>query len=361
MSHSGITRLADELTLQRDFFAPRVPVYARLLELLPDVLTGPRAAALASAWSQRTFSAWYERPLLLLGAMRDDALREGNGHPLWQAIAAAEPEVRCATPAALATALSPDRRAVWLTLEARFVQTNETSRALAWLWPAALAARSDPARPIVLADIGASAGLNLVADHLPAIWEQPDGAAVPVTPLPPIIGRTGFDSRPVDARDDDQARWLRACVWPGQRSRIERLEAAIGAFRRLARGGAGPAVLTCAAREVAARLPRPPHTGGPRVIAYQTVVRDYMQADDLRAYERGMDGWLQECPPASALWMELEVARESADATDPFHLTAHLRLASGEVVALVLASSEPHPHLVRVRPDAVETLRRALG
>jgi hypothetical protein len=97
------------------------------------------------------------------------------------------------------------------------------------------------------------------------------------------------------------------------------------------------------------------------VIAYQTVVRDYMQADELSAYERSMDDWLQECPPASALWMELEVAREGANATDPFHLTAHLRLASDEVVALVLASSEPHPHVVRVRPDAVETLCRALG
>ncbi len=359
MGHSRTTRLTDELTLQRDFFAPRVPVYARLLDILPDTLAGPVGHALATAWSKRTFSAWYERPLLLLGALRDDALREGSSHPLWPAIAAGEPDVHSATPAALAAALSPTRRGVWLTLERRFVQTNETSRALAWLWPAALGARSDPARSIEIVDIGASAGLNLVADHLPAIWEQPDGAAVPVTPLPPITRRTGFDHRPVDVRDDDQARWLRACVWPGQRSRIERLEDAIRAFHGLAGRGAGPALLMCAARDVPARLPRPT-TNGPRVIAYQTVVRDYMQADELRAYERSMDDWLRECPPASALWMELEVAREGAT-TDPFHLTAHLRLASDEVAALILASSEPHPHVVRVRPDAVATLRRALG
>lgn len=360
MGHSGTTRLRDELTLQRDFFASRVPVYARLLDLLPDTLAGPLGDALAAAWSKRSFSAWYERPLLLLGAMRDDALREGSSHPLWQAIAAGEPDVLSATPTALAAALAPTRWAVWRTLETRFVQTNETSRALAWLWPAALGARSDPARSIVLVDIGASAGLNLVADHLPAIWQQPDGAPVLVTPLPPITRRTGFDHRPVDVRDDDQAHWLRACVWPGQRARIERLEDAIRAFRALARGGAGPVVSTCAARDVPARLPRPTTTGS-RVIAYQTVVRDYMQADELHAYERGMDDWLRECPPASALWMELEVAREGASATDPFHLTAHLRLASDEVVALVLASTDPHPHVVRVRPDAVETLRRALA
>ena len=66
MDHSGTTRLRDELTLQRDFFASRVPVYARLLDLLPDTLAGPLGDALAAAWSERTFSAWYERPLLLL-------------------------------------------------------------------------------------------------------------------------------------------------------------------------------------------------------------------------------------------------------------------------------------------------------
>ena len=57
------------------------------------------------------------------------------------------------------------------------MKTNETSRALAWLWPASLAGGG---RRIALADVGASAGLNLVADALPNPWTTEDGSPLEV-------------------------------------------------------------------------------------------------------------------------------------------------------------------------------------
>ena len=43
--------------------------------------------------------------------------------------------------------------------------------------------------------------------------------------------RAGIDLSPVDLRVPAEVRWLRACVWPDQRARHERLEAALAVAR----------------------------------------------------------------------------------------------------------------------------------
>ena len=64
-------------------------------------------------------------------------------------------------------------------------------------------------------------------------------AAVPPLDPPPVAWRAGIDLSPVDLRDPDDVRWLRACVWPDQRARHERFEAALAVARR-ARAGRRP-------------------------------------------------------------------------------------------------------------------------
>jgi hypothetical protein len=49
--------------------------------------------------------------------------------------------------------------------------------------------------------------------------------------LPEVASRAGIDLEPVDVHDVAGTRWLRACLWPEQPERIERLEAAIGIAR----------------------------------------------------------------------------------------------------------------------------------
>ena len=43
--------------------------------------------------------------------------------------------------------------------------------------------------------------------------------------MPEVVARVGVDLDPVDVTDPDEARWLRACLWPDQPERTARLEA----------------------------------------------------------------------------------------------------------------------------------------
>jgi hypothetical protein len=107
-----------------------------------------------------------ERPLLLLAALRYDALCERSTHPLRQAVSDHSGRVEAVTPEAFAAALSPARTRVDEVLRKRAVQTNETTRAVVWLWPAHLLLRAGERRSMALVDLGTSAGLNLIGDDL---------------------------------------------------------------------------------------------------------------------------------------------------------------------------------------------------
>ena len=72
--------------------ATRAPAYATVLDFLGPELTGDIAARLRASWADRSFTAWYERPLLLLSAIRQDALAEGESHPLSAALRSKDPD-----------------------------------------------------------------------------------------------------------------------------------------------------------------------------------------------------------------------------------------------------------------------------
>ena len=50
---------------------------------------------------------------------------------------------------------------------------------------------------------------------------------VPTRAVPEVVARIGVDRDPVDVTDADDARWLRACLWPDQPERVARLDAEI--------------------------------------------------------------------------------------------------------------------------------------
>ena len=336
-----LERLAEDLEQQRKFVAARAPVYGRMLELLMSVVPLDR---LEETWRHRTFEAWFDRPLLLLAALRDDALEEGASHPLDRAIGSGA-DVDAATPDRVRAAFAPDRP-VWRKLHDRFVQTNETSRAVTWLWPAHLIGSVHPGTSLQIFDIGASAGLNLVADALPRIWTR-DGARLPIDPLPRIGRRCGFDRRPVDATDESDARWLRACIWPGQTARQTRLEQAIAAWRTMR---PRPELIAADAGEVPARLPCETPD---RIIAYQTVMRDYLPAGERARYESGMRAWLDGLPTGQALWIEMEVTPGARTGGPSGNIVVHAR--GGE--DFLLATCEAHPGALTVFDEAVDAFR----
>ena len=123
---------------------------------------------------------------------------------------------------------------------ARRVQTNEPARC-ATLLP--LLARLS--QPLALLEVGASAGLCLLPDYY--AYDYGGHAVAPSiltarpplfhcvasagTPLPAhnvkIAWRAGLDLNPLDCRDPDDVRWLKALVWPGEGEREEMLSRAL--------------------------------------------------------------------------------------------------------------------------------------
>ncbi|CAB4322633.1 unannotated protein [freshwater metagenome] len=143
--------------------------------------------------------------------------------------------------------------AIAATMRTRTTQTNEVGRSANLLAVYASISRRltrhGDDRPLAIIEIGPSAGLNLLADRFhveyfagdtvigsggdPASRVQLRCELRGTTSFPglagmhPIADRSGLDPAPIDITDPDDARWLRACVWPGVPDRPERLAAAI--------------------------------------------------------------------------------------------------------------------------------------
>jgi hypothetical protein len=231
---SGTEGIREDIAQQLVLMGSASPSYRRILQELDVLLAGHAGrdllAGFERVWQKRTFEGPYERPLLFLAALRADARAEGPSHPLFQAIAADAPDERAVTARALEAAVGRERIAFWITLRSRRIQTNELTRSVTWLWPATIAGAGGRARPLMLFDVGASAGLNLVADRVDVSWRRSSGEALVVSRELDVRLRSGFDPRPLDVRRKDDCEWLRACVWPEQRDRLARLDAAIAAF-----------------------------------------------------------------------------------------------------------------------------------
>lgn len=137
------------------------------------------------------------------------------------------------------------------TVATRQTQTNEIGRCALFLAGLGVAGvdGSHTARPVAHVDVGASAGLNLSLPRLRYRYDDGDVlvdssrvSSVGSAPLlecstrgdgpvpqriPDVVSSTGIDRSPLDVRDPADARWLRACCWPDQVDRFERLDAAL--------------------------------------------------------------------------------------------------------------------------------------
>lgn len=194
------------------------------------------------------------RPNLLLAAVHELVLA-GSAHPLashFPSVGGAA-AVDAALPAAFIDFCAQHEAELRERIATRTTQTNEIGRC-AVLWPVLqhLVAATGMRR-IALLDLGCSAGLNLGVDAYAYAYEvggTPLGAAaapgVPViacrrvgscrpdphAPLPHIVERLGIDPAPIDVADGAAVRWLRACLWPHDAPRRERLDQAVQIARR---------------------------------------------------------------------------------------------------------------------------------
>jgi hypothetical protein len=173
-------------------------------------------------------------------------------------------------------------------------QTNEVGRSAA-LTGGLLHLTAKYPLTVRLFEIGASAGLNLRADHFlynfaGGQWGPADSPVVIDDawrgPLPPrhpihIIERQGYDIAPIDATTGDGELTLLSYVWPDMTGRVGRLRGAIDVARRVPaamhRSSAADAV---AGIELAS---------GALTVLCHSIMWQYLGADERSAVSRGID------------------------------------------------------------------------
>lgn len=217
------------------------PLTARLCRLCADRLEHGRVAELVLGWDGDASSRGDSVPLRLMGALHalvltgaDPALADAYGAAaglsddhLWRVVAAALERHQ-------------DHVVHWLHSAP---QTNEVRRSAALIaaghW---LTARFG--LPLVLSELGASAGLNLLWDRWrldgpagmlgpvdgPVVLTPDWRGAVPVCAPPQVVGRAGVDLNPLDPVADRLR--LLSYVWADQADRLERTRAALDVAAR---------------------------------------------------------------------------------------------------------------------------------
>jgi len=320
---------------QERFAGGYSPLYARLFGAVAGWLevdtTDPIVAWLRDVSAGRQP---FEVTLLLAAALHREVLA---GAPEVAALARFYPTVGSQSPgaadeaftAALREAILARREALAPFIQHAAVQTNETARGLVWLLP--VAHLGWPA--IHLIELGASAGLNLVAERrayrlvdavepartlleLGAVGESPFVTAVRGDwtgathfrkwVAPNVLSRTGGDLRPFHLHTVEDERALAAFVWGDQPARLARLREGIAALHAV-KATAAPVRLfpLRLPDELPAFLARHAPPAGAPVVIYNTTVTMYLP--ECGAALREMVGrWAAE-HAAPVLWLQWEL------------------------------------------------------
>jgi hypothetical protein len=193
-------------------------------------------------------------------------------------------------------------------------QTNEPQRSAA-LAPGCLTVAAATGLPLVLSELGASAGLNLIWDRYrfafgAAAWGDPTSpvciapdwtGAPPPLPAAVIRERAGCDRAPLDPADPTAERRLVSFVWADQTARIDRLRAAL-VLARLAGVGVARAD---AAEWLDARLAAP-MPGRAHVVTH-SIVWQYLAPRDRARIEAALAAaGGRAAPDAPLAWLRLE-------------------------------------------------------
>ncbi len=253
-------RLAGRFRKQQEFTAGYSPLYSRLFGILADWLTAKPGVDPLVDWLVRTGAerSSFDVPLLLLAGLHRDILAgcaEVQGLAQYFPSVGGKKDIQEGNIGdCLRQAIGERQGELAAFLNTATVQTNETARGLCWLLPVLYPGW----KSIHLVDLGASAGLNLVADQRlyrlregitgQSLVELGCGAPVQFvvdcegafilpsrTIIPAISSRLGCDCAPFVLQTTRDEQTLAAFVWGDQLERLAMLRQGIAALRRVNR------------------------------------------------------------------------------------------------------------------------------
>lgn len=335
---------------QRAYCEQRSPLYAAVLRALEEDAARQPAwlERVEQSWSERHFAVAWEAAHLLLACLHFSALR-GEASELAAAYPSCGGSGRDPGAAAIAF-LNRAPEEFWARLRVGMVQTNEVGRSVAWMFAAAVTFGQRDL-PFHLLELGSSAGLNLVGDHLsqacrfvwpdgrpakpPARWNRPQ----------PVLTRTGLDLCPRDLADPHDRLWLKACIWADDLPRLERFERAAEVFLRLQADAFGPTLEQCSFSDAPDWVvDNVPARQGQGLVIFNSIATIYLDETDYRALQQGMEHALAPWKDR-AIWVEYERARGATHG--PLELQVH-RVVDGRLESRVLGSGAPRPETIRL-------------
>jgi hypothetical protein len=225
-----------------------------------------------------------------------------------------------------------DAGAVWSKLDAAIeehadfitarlgqqIQTNEVRRC-AVLMPGFMVVNARAQLPMRLAEIGASAGLNLCWDRYryqlgDQHWGDPESpvsvaaewsGGMPTLGGVEIASRGGCDLSPLDVTSEEDRRRLRSFVWPDQLERFARLDDALALARSLA-----PSVVRSTAGDFVDETLSEPAEGRVTVI-YHSIMWMYVPQEERERIESALRAAGEAAGPEAPLaWLRMEFVDE---------------------------------------------------
>ncbi len=279
MAYSFYARLHHRFRYQQEFTRDYSPLYTAVYGVVADWFEAdPEDAVVKWLLVAGDGRSTFDVPLLLLAGLHRDVLMRipaaselASFYPSVGGEASAEqlfgneiydervpamqgyrkPSSRLQT--ALRTAILARREVLQQFIQTFTVQTNETGRGIVWLLPLMFSNWE----AVHLVDLGASAGLNLIAEQrtfeffdrngrlqltlgqgaLAQFAVKIESGHLPVVPqsrrIPHIISRTGCDLFPFELETAVDAQTLAAFIWPDQVARLQRLREGIAAFHQV--------------------------------------------------------------------------------------------------------------------------------
>lgn len=375
------SRLADRFRKQQQFAEGYSPLYAALFGVVGDWLADDEEVA---AWLVE--AAQPRQPLdvtLLLAASIHREVLRGTAAalaPYFSTIHQAPLSPDTEFPAVLRATILAHRDRLAGFIQRANVQTNETGRGTVWLLP--VACLGWPA--VHLVELGASAGLNLVAerrgyslidaaDPTRTLLRLGDGspqftllaqgeAGLPsVATSPVILSRIGGDVFPFHLHTADDDLTLASFVWGDQPQRMERLREGMAALRVVASSAAPVRLRPLRLPDelpgfLAGAFPSPPDAP---VVIFNTTVALYLpdKGDSLRGL---IDAWAT-AQAVPVLWLQWEPDREAQEPPGREWLvwTADYWPNAGRFAARRFRLGWVHPHGTALQwgPDWDEFLR----